>query len=53
MSLRGGCSPRRSNLLVMLGIASGEVHERPRNDVNRPRLDITHADPYNVARIPC
>ena len=33
MSLQGGCSSRRSNLLLELGIASGEEQERPRNDM--------------------
>ena len=33
MSLRGGNSSRRSNLLIVLEIASGEEQKRPRNDM--------------------
>ena len=33
MSLRGGCSSRRSNLLIVSGIASGKEQVRPRNDM--------------------
>jgi len=33
MSLRGGCSSRRSNLMIKLEIASGKEQERPRNDM--------------------
>jgi hypothetical protein len=39
MSLRGANdSERRSNLLVIGGIASGEEQERPRNDMGSGRL---------------
>jgi hypothetical protein len=42
MSLRGAAKRRRSNLLVVVEIASGKEQERPRNNIKlRPPNRIT------------
>jgi len=42
VSLRGGCSSRRSNLIVVVEIASGKEQGRPRNDIKTSKFILLY-----------
>jgi hypothetical protein len=51
MSLRGGCSSRRSNLKVNWEVASGKEQARPRNDMVNERKKHEREDQDHLSAL--